>query len=143
MSEQRPDRPGPKRNRPGLGNGGMKFGRGLLGWLLFVAVAALLFVWLKQTSPGYAKIDFTNFWQQVEGSNVKSLVIDGSEITGKLKEQRTFGDQNVTNFHTDLPDGMGTQWEFLKDILQKTSNTTQIKAEPTNNILVNFILPFI
>ena len=26
-------------------------GRGLLGWLLFVAVAAILFVWLKNSSP--------------------------------------------------------------------------------------------
>src|SRR5258708_2374351 len=80
MSEQRPDRPGPKRTRPGLGNGGMKFGRGLLGWLLFVAVAALLFVWLKQATPGNSTIPFNNFWQQVESTNIQSLLLNGEEI---------------------------------------------------------------
>jgi cell division protease FtsH len=143
MSEQRPDRPGPKRPRPGLGNGGMKFGRGLLGWLLFVAVAALLFVWLKQASAPNATIPFNNFWEQVGIHNVKNMVVSGDEITGTLTHEKIISTQKVTNFRTIIPEGMGNTWEFMRDLLQTTGNITEIKAEPNNNFLVNVILPFI
>ncbi|MDB5301175.1 MAG: hypothetical protein JWO87_2838, partial [Phycisphaerales bacterium] len=42
MAEQRPYRPSPKRPRPGLPNGGIRFGRGLLGWILFVALVLMV-----------------------------------------------------------------------------------------------------
>ncbi|HSU67412.1 MAG TPA: ATP-dependent zinc metalloprotease FtsH, partial [Tepidisphaeraceae bacterium] len=145
MSEQRPDRPGSKRNRPGLGNGGMKFGRGLLGWLLFVAVAALLFVWLKQASPGPTTISLGEFWQKVEAANspIKSIVIDENELTGDFKTEQVFGPQRVTHFRVNLPVGTVSQWEFTRDVLTKLNTTTDIKAEPTNNILMNIILPLV
>ena len=143
MSEQRPDKPGPKRNRSGMGNGGMRFGRGLLGWLLFVAVAALLFVWLKQQSPGSTTIPLNVFWQQVEHTNIEKMVIDGDEVQGKFAREALVNGQRVLNFKTNLPGGTAQSWQFTKDLLDKTSMTTDIRAEPTNNILVNFILPFI
>ena len=143
MSEQRPDRPSPKRNRPGLSNGGMKFGRGLMGWLLFVALAALLFVWLKQQNPGAVTIPLNSFMQQVESAKIEKLVIDGNEVTGKLKSEELINGQKVTNFRTYLPDGTAQNWQFTDTIIQKTGKTTEIRAEPTNNILINFVLPFI
>jgi cell division protease FtsH len=142
MSEQRPDRPGPKRNRPGLNNGGMKFGRGLLGWLIFVAVAALLFVWLKQANPGSATISLSDFYREVKSANIEKITIDDAEVDGKLKSAKVMGTQTVTNFRVYTPPQMGT-WEFVKDVLDKVGGTADVRAEPTNNILMNFILPFI
>src|SRR5215472_6519097 len=101
MSEQRPDRPNPKRNRPGLTNGGMKFGRGLMGWLLFVALAALLFVWLKQSNNQTQTIPLSAFWQQVKATppNIERIVIDGDEVSGQFKSPITVGTQsNVKQF---------------------------------------------
>jgi cell division protease FtsH len=120
----------------------MRFGRGLLGWLLFVAVAALLFVWLKQQSPSYQTIPLSNFWQQVDKGNVEKMVIDSSEITGKFKGKTFVVNQYVENFRTYVPETV-LQWQLIRELLDKGGNTTQISAEPNNNILINFILPFI
>src|SRR5690349_17450678 len=53
MAEQRPDRPQRKGARPGgPGNGGLRFGRGLFGWVLFIGLAIMLFMLLsKQGGP--------------------------------------------------------------------------------------------
>jgi hypothetical protein len=106
MSEQRPDRPNPKRNRPGLTNGGMKFGRGLMGWLLFVALAILMFVWLKQSNNATVQIPLSALWQQIHATppNVEAIVIDGNEVTGKLKNPVMIGTQSVKGFRTALPE---------------------------------------
>jgi cell division protease FtsH len=142
MSEQRPERPGSKRNRPALGTGGMKFGRGLLGWLLFVAVAALLFVWLKQASPGPTNISLSDFYREVHATNIEKMTIDETDVEGKFNTERVINNQKVSNFRVNIPPNMAT-WEFVKDLLNSTSTKTEIRAEPTNNILMNFILPFI
>ena len=49
MAEQRPDRQGGGRKnssngggRPGLPNPGMRFGRGLFGWVLFICLGGAL-----------------------------------------------------------------------------------------------------
>ena len=71
MSEQKPERPGNKRTRPPLGNGGMRFGRGLMGWILFVAAAILLIVYLKQAGIGSPQIiSMTAFYQQIDAHNI-------------------------------------------------------------------------
>jgi cell division protease FtsH len=142
MSEQRPDRPGSKRNRPGLNNGGMKFGRGLLGWLIFVAVAALLFVWLKQANPGSATIHLNDFYREMNAGNIEKIVIDDSEVDGRLKNAKVIGTQTVTNFRVYTPPQLAT-WDFVRDVLNKVGGTADVSAEPTNNILMNVILPFI
>src|SRR5579863_5211513 len=143
MSEQRPDRPNPKRNRTGLGNGGMRFGRGLMGWLLFVAVAALLFVWLKQASPGSATIPISTFWQQSQAHNIEKLTIDDTEVNGKFKNAINInGQPHVDKFKVNIPQGMAT-WEFVQAMLNQMGTTTEISAEPTNNFLVNVVFPII
>jgi cell division protease FtsH len=122
----------------------MKFGRGLVGWLLFVAVAALLFVWLKQASPGATTISLSDFYHQVTSTNIEKMMIDEANgyIEGKLKTDSVINNQKVSNFRVNMPSQMAS-WDFVKDMLSTTSTTTSISAEPTNNILMNFILPFI
>ena len=143
MSEQRPDRPTPKRTKPGIGNGGMKFGRGLLGWLLFVAVAALLFVWLKQANPSFATISLTDFYREVKAGNVEKMTIDEADVEGKFKTDRVIGSQKVSNFHVNIPPMLNGQWEFVKNLLDLSDKTTEIKAEQTNSFLMTYLLPFI
>jgi cell division protease FtsH len=120
----------------------MKFGRGLLGWLLFVAVAALLFVWLKQASPGPTNISLSDFYHEVNATNIEKMTIDETDVEGKFNTERVINNQKVSNFRVNIPPNMAT-WEFVKDLLKTTGTKTEIKAEPTNNILMNFILPFI
>src|SRR5881227_2338596 len=104
MSEQRPDRPGPKRG-PGMNNGGMKFSRGLFGWVLFIAIAALLFMLVKSKTTNYTTIPWSNFLQEVENQQVQKLVIEGPEITGGFRAATIVNGQKVNNFRTIIPDG--------------------------------------
>ncbi|HEY8750517.1 MAG TPA: ATP-dependent zinc metalloprotease FtsH [Tepidisphaeraceae bacterium] len=143
MSEQRPDRPNPKRNRPGLTNGGMKFGRGLMGWLLFVALAILLFVWVKQSNNATVPISISAFNQELEKTNIEKILLDGSEVSGTLKVDSNINGAKVHNFRTYFPEGMTSQWEFINKLLNATGKTADIKAEPSNNILVNILLPLV
>jgi cell division protease FtsH len=146
MSEQRPDRPNNKRNRPTLANGGMKFGRGLMGWLLFVAAAILLFVYLKQAGAGSTQpISISAFYQQVDNHNIERVAIDGDELSGKLKEAKAInpGPAKVESFRVILPPGVSQNWEFTKDLVDRLGATADVHAEQNNNILLNTILPVI
>src|SRR5213594_1734354 len=67
MAEQRPDRPQRKGGRPGgPGNGGLRFGRGLLGWVLFIALAVMLFMLLSKQGGGYKTIPLSEFMNILE-----------------------------------------------------------------------------
>src|SRR3954451_17116369 len=62
MAEQRPERPRQRKGaRPIANNGGMKFGRGLVGWVLFVALAIMLFLILKNQGKTFTTIPFSEF----------------------------------------------------------------------------------
>ena len=142
MSEQRPDRPGSKRNRPGLGNSGMKFGRGLLGWLIFVGAAAMLFAFLRSANQSQVTIGLPAFDRELTAGNIDKMTIDEAEINGKLRSEKLIDGQKVIGFRVNTPPQMAT-WEFIHYVIEKSGATTDIRAEPTNNILTQVILPFI
>ena len=58
-----------------------------LALALFVALAALLFVWLKQSNNQTQTIPLSAFWQQVKATppNIERIVIDGDEVSGSFK----------------------------------------------------------
>ena len=119
-----------------------RFGRGLFGWLLFVGLAALLFVWLKQQSPVFATIPFSDFYDQFTGGNVSRIVIDEAEITGSLSTPRIVSGRVVTKFRAYLPSGASGSWQFIQWAMENRHGAVVV-AEPSNNILTNFVLPLI
>lgn len=120
----------------------IRFGRGLVGWLIFVAVAALLFVWLKQGNPGQPTIALSDFYKQLNNNNVSMISIDGDAVEGVLRRPVSLGGVNVVRFRADLPAGTAGNWTFTQFLLE-TSPATTIRAATTNNVLTNFVLPFI
>jgi len=48
MAEQKPDRPNRRTGRGNPSNGGMRWGRGLFGWMLFATLCIVLFMLLNQ-----------------------------------------------------------------------------------------------
>src|SRR3954470_18182822 len=67
MAEQRPDRPQRKGARPGgPGNGGLRFGRGLFGWVLFIGLAIMLFMLLSKQGGTYKTIPLSEFMNVLE-----------------------------------------------------------------------------
>src|SRR5687767_1609005 len=94
MSEQqRPERSNRKASRPGgtegggTGAGGLKFGRGVFGWLLFIGLAVMLFMLLARNNQNYKDIILSELNHQLQKEQVQRLVIDGSEVTGTFVDE--------------------------------------------------------
>src|SRR5436853_2521471 len=88
MAEQRPDRPGRKVPRqPGTPNGGMRVGRGLFGWVLFIGLAIMLVMLLNMNKNKVTRIPISEFEKALEtGTQVQSVTIEGNEATGEFTE---------------------------------------------------------
>src|SRR3954468_13686417 len=92
MSDQRPDRLPPRKNgRNPLGNsgggpgaGGMRFGRGVFGWVLFVLLAVMLFVLVNQNRRSHQDVDIGTFITALKNNQVKTVTIDGDELSGQF-----------------------------------------------------------
>src|SRR5437870_7764368 len=113
MPEQRPDHKSPRKNgRPPVPPG-MKFGRGIFGWALFIGLAVMLFVFLKNTQGGTYDVAWSDFQAQLLANNVKEIKLDTDEITGEFIAPPAFTN-TLVKFKTVLPSGVSTQFEFLK-----------------------------
>src|SRR5687767_9704946 len=94
MSEQRPDRPGNRKNGGGgsgnggrqpNGNSGLRFGRGLFGWVLFIALAVMLFMLLNKGSTQYASIPLSEFTTRLQQDRVETLTIETDKLLGQFR----------------------------------------------------------
>ncbi len=87
MSEPRPpERPLRKNGRTPPNGGGMRVGRGLFGWVLFITLAIMLVMLLKNTSQVYQKIPISDFENLYHSDRIKDFTIDGDEIKGEVKD---------------------------------------------------------
>src|SRR2546426_3939769 len=99
MSEQRPDRPTKKPLRPApQGPGPMRFGRGLFGWMLFIALAVMLFMFLRQQSVQTQNIDIGEFESRLAVDKVAKVIIQGDVITGEFSAPQAIGKDKVAAF---------------------------------------------
>src|SRR6478735_1478148 len=108
MSEQRQDRPNRKNGRPQPGgggagnNGGMRFGRGLFGWVLFIGLAVMLFIVLQSKNKSAQDISMSELEQQANAGNVAEFVVDGETVKGTLVKAIQVGNNpNVKNYRTE------------------------------------------
>src|SRR3954470_21044521 len=97
MSTQTPERstPGRKNGRPNPAGNGMKFGRGLLGWVLFIALAVMLFVLLNQGNRNQPQIAYSEFESRLKVDKVASFEIDNDKLVGEFSNPETI-DGNAT-----------------------------------------------
>ncbi len=85
--QQRPDRPTRKPNRPGSPNGsnpagGMRFGRGLMGWFLFIGLV-LMMVWLLNNQKrSQAHVAFSEVFHHLD--QLRAVELDGDEMSGSF-----------------------------------------------------------
>jgi ATP-dependent Zn protease len=117
-----------------------RFGRGLFGWILWVSLAVLLFVWLKQSNNATVALPFSTVYREIAKGNVSRIVLDGEEMTGTFRAPVANGATSVSTFRTSLPQGLGGSWGFVRFL---TTNSTEFRVEPTNNIVANILLPLV
>src|SRR5947208_7063311 len=87
MSEQRPEKPPRKNGRPMNGNAGLRFGsqRGLFGWVLFIALAILLFMLLNKTSQQHSLIPVSDFESRLTDDKVRKLIVQSDDVLGEFR----------------------------------------------------------
>ena len=76
MAEQKPDRPNRRTGRGNPGNGGMRWGRGVFGWMLFATLCIVLFMLLNQNRSQYALLQMSDVMTQLENGQVKKLQLE-------------------------------------------------------------------
>ena len=144
MSEQRPERPNRKAPRPGApgANGGLKFGRGVFGWLLFIGLAVMLFMLLSQNNQNYRDVKLSDFQNQLERGKVQDMVIDGPEVTGTFTEDFQGGSgAPFKKFKTTVSSGTSPDWFY--QYVSQHRGTTAFEIKDSNSLLVNILLPLI
>jgi len=101
--------------------------RGIVSWVVFIAVALMLLVMLQNASRGTRKITIDEFWSQVRGGHVESVVLRDETITGKLRPEAGNGKESV-EFELLYP-----PTAFTDDLIQRilaSSPNTRVTREP-------------
>jgi cell division protease FtsH len=146
MPEQRPaDRTPPRRNgRPPAGNGGMKFGRGVFGWVLFLGLAVMLFILLNQHKGQYYDTDLTTLDSQLDRHNIKSISIEGDTLKGEYKVPVTEpGKQPAELFKVEVPTNMTNSYEMVKDLVARSKGYGSVRAENGKDMLMSILVPLV
>ncbi len=143
MSDPRPERP----ERPVRKNGrtpapGMRFGRGVFGWVLFILLAVMLFVLVQNNHKPRQLITLNEFKRMLVENKVKSVTLEGDEVIGDLTNEQQLSGGKVTSFHTSLITGSSADWKFTEWVLDN-SGTTEVKVENSQNLLMQVLLPLI
>jgi cell division protease FtsH len=104
-------------------------------WVVLICLAVLLWAVVKQGNTRREQsLTFTQFLNQVEAGNVKSITISGNEVRGSFKA-------DDTGLHTTVPSNYPDLYKTLRD---KNVNIDIKEATSSNwvSILINAI-PFI
>ncbi len=146
MAEQRPERPVRKNNRPGMTNGnGMRMGRGLFGWILFIGLVVMLVALFQMKSKTYTPISLSEFRRTLAEDKIQTVTIDGDELNGQFRSAEPIAGvvgQTVTLFKSPVPQGNASNWEFTQWLLDHAKNA-EVKVENNQNLLINLLVPFV
>jgi cell division protease FtsH len=146
MSEQKPDRPQPtKPRRPGMNNGGLRFGRGLFGWVLFVALAIMLIILVNQHRANYVQISLDQFITRLKADKIASVTIETDEISGSLRNKEDIPNAGlqVQLFRTPSPVGPAGGWPDFYKYIYENRGTASVTVDNSSNVILQVILPLI
>src|SRR5947209_405199 len=69
------------------GDGNMRFSRSMLGWILILSIAVLIFVVFHQKEGSTSEVAYSVFHQHLEQGHVKLIVVrDSDTIEATLKD---------------------------------------------------------
>ena len=154
-SPERPDREPNKdarRNgRPNVPKAGMQFGKGVFGWVLFVLLAIMLFLYVSNSGNGNTEVPINAFLTQLDSGNIKSVSLEPDGMTGELFTAATAEGKKYTRYHVNVTQMMTSDWNFVSMLNQKleaarakdAGKGITLKAEGQSNPWLMVIIPFI
>ncbi len=150
MADQEPENQQPNRKapQPPFPNGPMRFGRGLFGWVLFVALAIMLVVMFNQHNKSSTLIPLSAFDARLKKDVVKYVLIEGNEVSGDFVRPETVEDSTgqlvsgVVHFRTKLSTDSVVPWETIKYITDNAGSAV-VTVQDSQNLLINILVPII
>ncbi|MGD0770771.1 MAG: ATP-dependent zinc metalloprotease FtsH [Tepidisphaeraceae bacterium] len=145
MSEPKPpERPFRKNGRNSPNGGGMRVGRGLFGWVLFISLAIMLVMLLRNSSPQPQTILMSDFENLLSNNHVEKFVIDGNEVEGTVKEnvQLPGAAPNSKYFNVEYPEGNFSNGVYLAKLMSQRGDAGA-GAKNQSNLLMNILLPLV
>lgn len=146
--DEKPNRdPNARRQRPG---GGMRFGRGVFGWVLFIGVAILLFLYLQNQGPTRTEISIDEFYAKRDAGDIKQAKIVGEGVEGTFfdgKEANTGNGAKIKDFRVVFPLGVTQDLSFTNSLYYtddgKSTRGIKVNAENDNNLLTGILITLI
>lgn len=124
---------------PGTPRPERRLGRGIFGWVLFIGLAIMLFLLLRQQRTNTQDISLSEFKDSLVAGKVRTVTVESDQIVGEF---------NVANpnasarFQVQLPQSMGASWGFIQWLLDNRG-MAEIRCSNSQNLLLQVILPFI
>src|SRR5687767_5178192 len=91
-----------------------RFGRGLLGWCLFIGLTVMLVILVRNKSePRSVDLALSDFHDLLRAGRVEYVTIEGDELRGKLLQQQNIppaGATPILYFRVNLPPNMSADW---------------------------------
>jgi cell division protease FtsH len=147
MSEQRPPERPYRKNGRNSPNGPMRVGRGVFGWVLLIALLILVIMFLQNARHNYQPVPISDFETYLKQNEVKTLTIDGDEISGEFKTAEAVGNSptKVNLYRVTYPAGTFSSGSgYLNRIMDLRGNgDAEVNAENNSNFIVQFVLPMI
>jgi cell division protease FtsH len=142
MAEQRPEKPTRKPGRPTIPSGGMRFGRGLFGWVLFICLGVMLIMLLNMKSQQKTTLPISEFYKYLDQDQIRSYKIEGAEATGEFNDPVPAMFQGNKHFRVKLSTDGPVSGEMVKELLSRKGNA-EITIDDSQSLLINLLLPLI
>ncbi|HWE00847.1 MAG TPA: ATP-dependent zinc metalloprotease FtsH [Tepidisphaeraceae bacterium] len=125
----------------------MKFGRGLLGWVLTIALVIMVVFVLSHQKGDYTTIPFGEFMKKMEAHKVSVLTVEGESFYGKFAGKGETipiknGAQTIVKFQTEAPAGTTQNWEYVK-WLSDYSKDVQLDVVNNNGFWTQMLAPLV
>src|SRR5437763_12765561 len=90
---------------------GRRFGRGIFGWVLFIGLAIMLFLLLRQQQTNTQDISLSEFKDSLLNGKVRMVVVENDQIVGEFNAANP---NAPARFRVQLSQGMGASWGFIE-----------------------------
>ncbi len=111
----------------------------LLGWVLFIGLAVMLFLMLNHNRSSYEPLPLSDFRQLLQEQSVLKVTVENDALYGQLvPNNRT----KIVNFRTDLPQGTTSSWAFTHWLLDNRGGAL-VEAHNDTNLVLRILLPLV
>src|SRR5690349_103701 len=89
-------------------------GRSIFGWVLFIGLAIMLFLLLRQQQVSTNDISLSEFKDDLVNGKVRRVIVESDQIDGDFN---TANPNTGSRFRVQIPQNMGADWGFLQWLL--------------------------